>query len=520
MQRILRIKTLTLILVFSIFMLLLNYQFFLFCLKDISFDGNKTIFFTLPIIYFILTNFIYSILLMPYVWKFIAVLTVLISSLSAYFMGAYGVILDSEMIRNVFETNPAEAASYLNFNLVLWLVFTCILPIIYIIKVKVRYANFKQELIKRVSFTLGCLVVLGVFSVFLTKTYMPFFREHNHARFYNLPFYPIYSTNKFIKKRYFYKKEEFKIIAADATRVKGDRQKILIFIVGEAARSANYSLNGYKLHDTNKFTQAKDVVSLPDFYSCGTATAQSVPCMFSNLGRENFSVDKANNQENAIDILAKTGVDVYWAENDNGCKGVCDRMKNVIQRDVGMDTVLLEDAKNWLEIAKKDDNDTAIFIHIIGSHGPTYFERYPKEFAQFSPSCETSELKNCSSEEIVNVYDNTILYTDFIMSNLIDMLKEQETNADVALFYLSDHGESLGENGIYLHGLPYAIAPDEQKHIPAIAWFGESLKDKKQNLQNVKGERFSQDNVFHSLLGFFDINTSVYKQNLDLFNIK
>jgi len=174
MQKVLYIKTLTLILVFSIFMSLLNYQFFLFCFKDISFDGNKTIFFTLPIIYFILTNFIYSVLLMPYIWKFIAVLTVLISSLSAYFMGAYGVILDSEMIRNVFETNPDEAASYLNFNLILWLVFTCILPIIYIIKVKVRYANFKQELIKRVSFTLGCLVVLGVFSVFLTKTYMPF----------------------------------------------------------------------------------------------------------------------------------------------------------------------------------------------------------------------------------------------------------------------------------------------------------------------------------------------------------
>src|SRR5690606_5835407 len=115
--------------------------------------------------------------------------------------------------------------------------------------------------------------------------------------------------------------------------------------------------------------------------------------------------------------------------------------------------------------------NATIVLHMTGSHGPSYYRRYPAEFAKFKPECRTSEFSDCTTDEIVNAYDNSILYTDHILSEIINVLKGSDDRFAPAMIYMSDHGESLGEDGLYLHAAPYFIAPDVQTHIPFIAWF-------------------------------------------------
>ncbi|EKK7388360.1 phosphoethanolamine--lipid A transferase, partial [Campylobacter jejuni] len=346
----------------------------------------------------------------------------------------------------------------------------------------------------------------------LSKTFLPFFRNYNEIRMYNTPFYQIYSVYRYYV-RFVKTKPEFKTIANDAYRENNHTKKLLVLVVGETARAANYSLGGYTKNDTNFYTKKDNVVFFDNFSSCGTATAVSLPCMFSISKRENYSSSEF--QENAMDVLYKTGVDAAWFDNNSGgCKGVCDRLAYKQKLSSDLDENLLAPFKEKLNHLS-DQN--IIVLHLQGSHGPTYYKRYPSEFKKFTPTCDTNELSKCDSEALVNTYDNTLLYTDYLLSEIIKLLKEQKSYKS-SLFYLSDHGESLGENNIYLHGMPYAIAPSYQTRIPAIFW---SNDEKLMNLaKEHKGLKLSQDNLFSTLLGYFDVKTSVYEPEYDLLNPK
>lgn len=149
--------------------------------------------------------------------------------------------------------------------------------------------------------------------------------------------------------------------------------------------------------------------------------------------------------------------------------------------------------------------DGVIVLHTIGSHGPTYYNRYPPQFKKFTPTCDTNEIQTCSQQQLVNTYDNTILYVDYIVDKAINILKAHQDNFTTSLVYLSDHGESLGENGVYLHGLPYSIAPETQKHVPMLLWLSEDYQQRYQISQTclqkrASAEDFSQDNLFSTLL--------------------
>lgn len=285
----------------------------------------------------------------------------------------------------------------------------------------------------------------------------------------------------------------------------------MILVIGETARASNYSLGGYSTNDTNFYTKNEpNLVYFSDVSSCGTATARSLPCMFSRHKRVNFK--DGLYEENVLDILQKVGIQSVWfGNNSGGCKGNCDRIKHkLIAKDY--DESLLELVKQELENA---NSNKIIVVHLQGSHGPTYYKRYPNAFKKFMPTCDTNELNTCSHEQIINTYDNTLLYTDFIIKSLIDMLKQNPTK-ETSLLYLSDHGESLGENGIYLHGMPYLIAPKDQKHIPMIFWSKDSKLS--QDLQSKKDYKLSQDNLFSSLLGYFGVNSKEYETNYDIFS--
>jgi lipid A ethanolaminephosphotransferase len=293
--------------------------------------------------------------------------------------------------------------------------------------------------------------------------------------------------------------------------------------VGEAGRTDHFSINGYG-RQTNPLLEKEDVISFTDISSCGTTTAVSVPCMFSIYNRQEFDDVKGKNVENVLDVIHHTGASVLWRENNSNSKKVASRVtyeeyrtskKNTLCedgecRDEGMLVGLQE------YIDSRGKGDIFIVLHQLGSHGPAYYRRYPLRFEKFIPTCTSNQLEECSVEEIVNTYDNTILYTDYFLSKAIALLKNNDKHFATAMVYMSDHGESLGENGVYLHGLPYFFAPRSQKQVASIFWFGQRYRVDREALRQRAGLAYSHDNIFHTLLGMMDIETSVYIRDMDI----
>lgn len=496
----------------SILITLLNFNLHSFVYEKLSQNLLLTLVFIVA--YFGLVHMIFSLIFVKYLTKILSIFFILSSCTSLYFITFYGVLIDSDMIQNVMQTDIKEVKDLLSWRLVL-LAIVVLLFCVFILRIRIENNTeqgfFKKIRVRVLSALLGCSIFLIAF-VPLSKTFIPFFRTYNEIRMYNTPFYQIYAVYRYYV-RFVKAKPEFKTIANDAYRENNHTKKLLVLVVGETARAANYSLGGYTKNDTNFYTKKDNVVFFDNFSSCGTATAVSLPCMFSISKRENYSSSEF--QENAMDVLYKTGVDAVWFDNNSGgCKGVCDRLAYKQKLSSDLDENLLAPFKEKLNHLS-DQN--IIVLHLQGSHGPTYYKRYPSEFKKFTPTCDTNELSKCDSEALINTYDNTLLYTDYLLSEIIKLLKEQKSY-ESSLFYLSDHGESLGENGIYLHGMPYAIAPSYQTHIPVIFWSNDK------NLMNLakeyKGLKLSQDNLFSTLLGYFDVKTSVYEPEYDLLNPK
>ncbi len=272
----------------------------------------------------------------------------------------------------------------------------------------------------------------------------------------------------------------------------------------------------------------QDVVSLSNVTSCGTSTGVSVPCMFSSLGRAAYDKETALNQENALDVLFDHGVQILWRDNNSDSKGVATRMKYEDFKSPTLNSECAGECRdigmlNGLDkyIKARAGKDILIVLHQMGNHGPEYYRRYPKEFERFKPMCMTGELRDCSQEEIDNSYDNAILYTDYFLSNVIDLLKKYDEDYATAMLYVSDHGESLGEHGFYLHAAPYLIAPKEQTHVPAIIWMGKNFDYKKDQLMPYKDDALSHDDLFCTLLVAFELNskTCEAKKNVLLQNL-
>jgi len=309
---------------------------------------------------------------------------------------------------------------------------------------------------------------------------------------------------------------------------KNGNPKVVVLIVGETARAQNFSLYGYEKITSPRLDKNSEIIAFHDVSSCGTSTAISLPCMFSATKRKHFNLSDANRTQNLLDIAIAAGYKVIWKDNDDGCKKVCDRVGKIDARegnkqpycfgDYCHDDILLNGLEDTLKSVKKD---TLIVLHTMGSHGPTYFKRYPDKFKQFGPTCDTANLQDCSQEQIINTYDNTILYTDYLIESVIGELKKHK-NLQSSMLYVSDHGESLGENNIYLHGLPYAIAPDEQTKVPMILWTDKSTAsalalDVSCLKKDAETKEFSHDNLFHSLLHLMGIKTSAYESKFDIF---
>jgi lipid A ethanolaminephosphotransferase len=451
-----------------------------------------------------------------------------LSTLAAYVMDSYGTVLDDTMFLNIFNTDAHEALDLLSFRLLIYLILLWIIPSFIIFKTKLTNFSFREEVFSRLKSIAASIILIVVLLFSFGKNYASFLREQKTLRYYTNPTYYVYSVGKYISHFFINTQTHIDSLGLNAVVDRnGQKRQLIVFVVGETARRDHFSLNGYK-KETNPYLKKENVISFTNMTSCGTSTAISVPCIFSNFGRSKFNNEKAATTENLLDILSHTKkVNVLWRDNNSNSKGVALRVPyedykqaplNTICdpecRDVGM-LVGLQDYIN-----AKSEGNIFIVLHQMGNHGPAYYKRYPAAFEKFKPVCQTNELEKCSNEEINNAYDNATLYTDFFLSKVIDLLKENSKDFGTSMFYVSDHGESLGEKGLYLHSLPYFMAPEEQKNIAAVLWFGGDMaKDTNYDLLKKKAiGPYSHDNIFHSFLGLMKIKTPEYNKDLDIFD--
>lgn len=489
---------------------------------------------SLPLVLFCLFNLLLTPLLaLPFVRRPLLVLLVVVSAACSYFMLHYNVLIDRSMVQNVFETNQAELNAYLSLPLLLTLLALGVLPAagLALVRTTSGAGSIRSLLVWPVSVLASLLVLLAIGFAFY-KDYSSLLRNNRHIRDQVLPLNVVRHTHGYLKGLYSTRQQPLRAIGMDAQRAPGPRRKLVILVVGETARSQNFQLNGYPRATNPRLSRKEGVISFNDVSSCGTATAISVPCMFSQMTRGQYDDVRAATEENVLDILQRTGISVLWRNNNNGgCKGVCERVPTedmpalkVAGQCVNADGTCYDGVLLHQLGARIDaiDGDALIVLHQLGSHGPTYFERYPAASRAFSPTCDSNQIQHCSNEALVNTYDNTLVHTDHLLGKAIDLLQGYADQRDVALIYVSDHGESLGERGMYLHGTPYFIAPREQTQVPMVMWFStEFSHNAGLDLACMRGNAlhraYSHDNVFHSLLGLFGVSSTVYQRDLDVF---
>ncbi len=473
----------------------------------------------------------FNALLVPLSFKFVqkpAIVAILISAATAtYFTNVYGVMLDVPMVRSLFETDRGEAGELIDVRLLLWVLGLGVVPSILVCCMPVRYERWRQAWVKRVGalgFGAAALALAG--GVFYSD-FASFFRNHDELRHLVTPTNLVYGTIQYLQDSGPVTVQPLGTDAHLGARAGAQaRPTLAILVVGETARARNFSLNGYE-RETNPILAQEKIVNFENARSCGTATAVSLPCMFSHLGREHFSIREARRHEGLLDVVAHAGLDVLWRDNNTGCKGACDRIKTErgpwlpeggANGDESFDEHLLDGLDAYLDSVQ---GHALIVLHQQGSHGPAYYLRYPERFDVFVPTCETGDLPDCDAQEIINAYDNTILYTDYFLSRVIEFLSARSDRYNTAMIYMSDHGESLGEDGIYLHGLPEKFAPNDQTWVPLIVWLSDGIKSAfeidSDCLSRRRAEPLSHDWLFHSVLGLLDVQTSVHDPALDLF---
>lgn len=462
-----------------------------------------------------------------YTIKPVAIVFLLVSSLASYFMDSYNTVMDESMIRNIVNTDIAESLDLLSGKLIFYAVFLGGFPSWLIYKTTIAFGSGWREIASRTKLLVLTLLSISLAIFVYSDFYSSFFREHKLLRYYANPGYYVYSVGKYINHLYDANTVTLSHIGLDARIPASDTDReLIIFVVGETARSDQFSLNGYA-RETNPLLKQQGVISFTNFWSCGTSTAVSVPCMFSIYDSAEFDNEKAQSTENLLDVLKHAGVNLLWLDNNSDSKGVAERIPYISYKNPDVNPVcdtecrdegMLQNIQAYIN--EHQQGDIFIVLHQMGNHGPAYYKRYPSRFERFVPACKTNHFEDCSKEEIVNAYDNAILYTDYFLSKVIGLLKQNNKNYETAMFYASDHGESLGENGMYLHGLPNFIAPDTQRHIPAILWFGDNYDEIDiRSLLKKRNSKYSHDNIFHTILGLMEIETSQYDEKMDILQI-
>lgn len=451
------------------------------------------------------------------------------TSCVVYYMNAYTVFFDAAMMRNIFHTDVKEAQELLTGKMFGYVLAYGVLPSLLLTRLSLRRRSWRRAFVLRGAFLCASAAIAALGILLSFQDLSALMRNHKEVRYLATPGNFLVSSAKALLADSGSEQTPRVPVGTDARLVASGaaRQKpvLLVIVVGETARAANWGLNGYTRQTTPNMARAQ-VINFPDVESCGTNTEVSVPCMFSPFGRHNYNEKKIRSHESLLHVLEHAGIKTVWRDNQSGCKGVCKDLEmqhlarsaqpGICSEGRCLDEILLYGLDH--ELTKHQSENLVVVLHQLGNHGPSYSHRYPDSFRQFTPTCEHADLGKCTRQEIVNSYDNALLYTDHFLDQTIRQLKAQSTH-DAAMLYVSDHGESLGENGIYLHGLPYAIAPREQTRVPMLMWLDDSFAAHaaidRNCLRQASDNPINHDYLFHSVLGMLRVNTAAYDRRFD-----
>jgi lipid A ethanolaminephosphotransferase len=449
--------------------------------------------------------------------KLVCMLLTIGSAAALYFIVAYGTILDATMMGNVFNTSFSEAAGFSHPKLLLYLVALGIIPAFILMTIKVTPTPRS----KRLLFLVATVVIGSSWIYANSRSWLWIDKNAKQFGGLILPWSYLVNAARYHDQTAASRQEQRLLPGLQFT---DEKNVVVVLVIGEAARAQDFSLYGYQ-RPTNPRLAKDGVAVMPNTTSCSTYTTRSLQCMLSHLGG---ATPAGGGYEPLTSYLDRHGVEVIWRSNNFGEP----RMK--VSSFQKADDIRKEcqdncpaEAYDELLLYKLDERlrnagggkKILVVLHQSGSHGPQYFKKYPPQFETFKPVCRTVDQQKCSSEELINAYDNTILYTDFLLDKVITMLKSLDNTASV-MMYMSDHGESLGENGLYLHGIPYSIAPAVQKNIPFLVWMSDKFAERR-NLDNplrVQNPDYSQDYIFHSVMGAFGLVSEIYKKDKDIFH--
>ncbi|CAB1222829.1 phosphoethanolamine transferase [Acinetobacter bouvetii] len=509
--------------------LVLNIAFFQKIQNLTPYQGPKAYLFLTATVLVIIAAYNLIFQLLQWTWnaKIFAYILLFIGGFTAYFVNSLGVVISPEQIQNMMQTDAREVGDLLSLRFVLWTLAFVLFPILCVSLIRIKRETLARKVTKKLLTGAGSLLLVGGLLFVFYVDFAAIFREHRDLKGMISPQNAISATLSYYRKSAPKKNLPLIHYGEDAHLVQQVKEnakpKLMLLVVGETARAESFSLNGYG-KNTNPELSKLNVINFNQVSSCGTATAVSVPCMFSGMPRKDYDEQLASHREGLLDIAQRAGYKVTWIDNNSGCKGTCNRVEQYqIPQQLKdkwcdksgdcHDEILVDSLKTYLAaIPESDKTPRLIVLHQMGSHGPAYYQRSTTAFQPFKPSCDTNAIQGCSRTELLNSYDNSIVYTDHVLSSLIQVLKGNSAY-QTGFWYLSDHGESTGEHGLYLHGSPYAIAPTQQTHIPMLMWFSPEWAE--QNSAQItclaaqKSKELSQDNLFPSLLSLLDVKTQV-----------
>ena len=467
-------------------------------------------------------------------------LVLLAAAFGAHFMASYGVVIDATMMTNVMQTDPREVRDLLNLRMAATVGVLAVLPLALLWRTRVQRVGFVRQLGRNLLGAVAAVLVLVALLYALFADLSATMREHTSMRYLINPlnsFYALADLAVQSRSRPGGPPQAIGLDARIAARTAGSRAPLLLLVIGETARADHFAVNGYGRATTPQI-ELLHFTSFSNVSSCGTSTATSLPCMFSALGKAGFE-RRDHDHENLLDLVQRSGMAVLWLDNQAGCKSLCERVPNAYAHtpatgakplpptlcadDECLDEALLAGLDERLAAlpAERRERGVLLVLHQMGSHGPAYYKRSPPERKPFVPECRTNALQQCDRQSLVNAYDNSIAYTDVVLAQAVQWLMRQRASYDPALLYVSDHGESLGENNIYLHGLPYAVAPREQTHVPMLWWQPDPAatltRPAAACLKAGAGQALTHDNLFHTALGALGVQASEYKPALDAF---
>ena len=419
-----------------------------------------------------------------YGWRWVLAVLALVGAGADAFTTLYGTVMTPDMVRNALSTDWREATELVGWR---WTTRTLLfaLPALAVAffapTVEQKTArDFRGKLRYTTRAVLLTAVTMG-FLLSQFSTLSAFMRNQKEARYLIEPVAVIYSFVRTLVSDGTPQKKERLVIDSTPvlTAAASDKPLLIVLVVGETVRAADWGLNGYERNTTPELKR-RGVINFTDVTACGTSTDVSLPCMFSRVGRKDYDRDRILTEESVLSVIDRAGVTVRWVDNQSGCKGACtDAMETAVTRNtadcrngVCWDRAMLGNIDAALKTAASRE---LLVLHSMGNHGPAYWRRTPPAFRPFGEGCLRDDLGECRPEDVVVSYDNAVAYADQFLAAAIDKLSAVK-DRDTVLLYVSDHGESLGEKGLWLHGAPYWTDLSEQTKVPMILWMNDSAR--------------------------------------------